>query len=65
MNLFDEFTDRSELLRAIESEIIEAPNADGVTAYRLPLYVDQVVGFTGSDTAVVVSQQRVYLIKLP
>ncbi len=35
MNLFDEFTDRSELLRAIESEIIEAPNADGVTAYRI------------------------------
>lgn len=34
-------------------------------AYALPMYVDQVVGFTGNGVAVVVSEQRVYLIKLP
>lgn len=34
-------------------------------AYRLPLYVDQVVAYTGSGIAVVVSDQRVFLIKLP
>lgn len=34
-------------------------------AYRLPLYVDQVVAYTGSGMAVVVSDQRVYLIRLP
>ena len=34
-------------------------------AYALPLYVDQVVGFTGNGVAVVVSDQRVYLVKLP
>lgn len=34
-------------------------------AYALPLYVDQVVAFTGDGAAVVVSDQRVYIIKLP
>ena len=34
-------------------------------AYRLPLYVDQVVAYTGNGMAVVVSDQRVYLIRLP
>ena len=37
----------------------------GAQAYELPIYVDQVVGFTGGGMAVVVSEQRVYLIKLP
>lgn len=33
-------------------------------AYELPLYVDQVVAFT-DDMAVIVAEQRVFLIKLP
>ena len=39
--------------------------SEGVKAYSIPLYVDQVVDFTDSGVAVVVSQQRVYLMPLP
>lgn len=38
---------------------------ENTLAYELPLYVDQVVAFTDSGVAVVVSDQRVFLIKLP
>lgn len=37
---------------------------ENALAYELPLRVDQVVAFTG-DMAVVVSEQRVYLVNLP
>lgn len=36
MSIFDEFTDKSELLKAVEESVTETQAADGSTVYRLP-----------------------------